>query len=484
MAVDVLRQLRNAIIAGESVSIDNSSVIINGSTRLDRKAATNFKSLYGRGANYTLEAVYFQYHFRDLPYDQYFQSCRNEQVQHVIMIDKKDLLAYLVGAIDTCPELVSSDDGPPDVIRSSSSTAAPTHLSNPTASSSVPLAKPVSSAPKISPEGAKSFSVNEDDAPNFSKYRRRVRDQRSIDSVLMVKDWDFSSLREKLAQHVTTAKKSKPPGDASQASKANSFDPRGDRYTSNEDRFWRENLGSEFHELGIDMSGSFKAKPSDVASAQQPNSTARSRDDRNRGPARDANRGRERADAHKATSAKDAPPKRQKIDPKRATPIIMVPSGLTSLICSANALEFFQNGHYMSEEEMRKDMSKVSQIARASMIRKPGGNCSAAEYHIVSNPNRLNADEWRQVVAVVSTGQRWQFQSWPIFEGSALTLFRKVQGIYFHYDDVVPSSEVESWALKTLSISREKRHTDSQVQAQFWNCIDSFIAKNRLPLRY
>lgn len=493
MGVDVLRQLRNAIVAGDTISIDSSSVIINGSMRLDRKASTNFKSLYGRGANYSLEAVYFQYHFRDLPYDQYFQSCRNEQVQHVIMIDKKDLLAYLVGAIDTCPELVSPDDDPSDIPRSSSNTAAVAHPSDPSVSSSTAHAKPISTAPKATSKGAKSSPLNEDDTPNFSKYRHRVRDQRSIDSVLMVKDWDFSSLREKLSQHVASAKKSKPSGDASQSSKPNSFDPRGDRYTSNEDRFWRENLGSEFHELGIDMSGSFKAKPSDVAPAQPSNSTARprddrsrgpTRDDRNRGPVRDTNRGRESTDASQTSAAKDAAPKRQKIDPKRATPIIMVPSGLTSLICSANALEFFQNGHFMSEEEMRKDMSKVSQTARASMIRKPGGNCSAAEYHIVSNPNRLNADEWRQVVAVVSTGQRWQFQSWPIFEGSALTLFRKVQGIYFHFDDVVPSNEVESWALKKLSISREKRHTDSQVQAQFWNCVDSFIARNRLPLRY
>lgn len=483
MAVDVLRQLRNAIIAGDSISIDDSSVIINDTTRLDRKAATNFKSLYGRGANYSLEAVYFQYHFRDLPYDQYFQSCRNEQVQHVIMIDKKDLLAYLVGAIDTCPELVSSDNGASDVPHSSATAPVPPRPFNSSLSSSVANVESISPTPKLSHDTKRS-PTHEDDSQTFSKYRRRVRDQRSIDSVLMVKDWDFSSLREKLAQHVTTAKKARPSGDASRSSKPNNFDPRGDRYTSNEDRFWRENLGSEFHELGIDMSGSFKAKPTDVAPAPPSSSTARPRDDRNRAPDRDAGRARERTDAGRTAAPKDPPPKRQKIDPKHATPIIMVPSGFSSLICSANALEFLQNGHFMSEEEMRKDKSKVCQTARASLIRKPGGNCSAAEYHIVSNPNRLNGDEWDQVVAVVSSGQRWQFQSWPIFEGSALTLFRKVQGFYFHYDDVIPSGEVESWALKTLTLSREKRHSDSQVQAQFWTSVDSFIARKRLPLRY
>lgn len=493
MVLDVLHQLRDAIVGGENISINDTSIVVNENTLLDRKSTTNFKSLRGRGTNYTLEAVYFQYQLRDLPYDQYFQSCRDEQVPHVIVIDKKDLLAYLTGAIDTCPGLVTSDDGPTDLPHPSSLPAAA--VSRPP--NSFPIlpdtsAASLSTTPKITSAVSKPPLPTENDEQLFSTHRRRVRDQRSIDSVLMVKDWDFSSLREKLSQHVATVKKAKPdnqpPKPSTSKPNTNTFDPRGDRYTSNEDRFWRENLGSEFHELGIDMSGSFKAKPSEGASgppSNQPASNAtRSRVDPGPVADRNQNQNRERSDVRRPSAVGEVPSKRTKIDPKNAIPIIMVPSGLTSLICSANALEFLRNGHFMSEEEMRRDKSKVCQTARATLLRKPGGNCSSAEYHIVSNPNRLNGEEWRQVVAVICSGQRWQFQSWPIYEGSATALFRNIQGFYFHYDDVNPTGEVESWPVKKLSISREKRHTDSQVQSQFWSSFDSFMVKKQSQLRY
>lgn len=478
-----LQQLRRAIIAGESVEIDDTSIILNKTIRLDRKARTNFCSLHGRGAEYTLDVLYFQYHFRDLPYNDYFQASHKQGVQHVIVIDKKDVLAYLTGKVSTCPGITSNQNA---VAPSSDSAHRPTMAAHDldsrsrlsTSSLDNEGRKRMSTA-RQSPTATEGNQDGDVDTAMFASNHLRVRDQRSIDSVLMLKDWDFANLREKLVKHVSDIRKGKPVGESAPSQRksgtvpkgsANVYDPRGDRYTNNEERVWRENLGSDFQELGIDMSGSFKAKPSSngaVPEAIPPQDRTRNRMSDSRRP-----------------SMKQAPAKRQKLDPSKAIPIIIVPTDMASLLIGGNAIEMLQNMRFMSHDEMRKNKIPISQPARLTMYRKPGGNCSCAQYHVVTNPSRMMDEEWDQVVAVVCSGSKWQFQNWPIFKNSTVDLFRRVQGFYFHYDDVNPTGDVEQWAVKKLTVSREKRHMDGQLHSLFWNSVDSFIARNRLPLRY
>lgn len=478
-----LLQLRKAIVAENSIAIDKTSIIINDTIHLDRKALTNFSSLHGRGDLYSLEAVYFQYHFRDLVYNAYVQASQKEGAPHVILIDKRDILAYLTGRINTCPGIAD------DKAKAAPSTNPARQLSSSAIDSEGGSRPPIAStaeqdlkssaAARLSPSAADGGGDSGSNDGTFASNRLRVRDQRSVDSVLMLRDWDFSSLRDKLGKHVTATKKGKPTGEAPSSQRKSSsghnasaaFDPRGDRYTNNEGRFWRENMGSDFHELGIDMSGSFKAKPTSNGTAPPPSSQA---------PARSHDRS---ADMRRPPT-KEVSSKRPKIDLRKAIPIIIVPSGMTSLVCSGNAIEMLQNSRFMSQDEMRKNKVPSTQPARLTMMRKPGGNCSLAQYHVITNPSRMETHEWDQVVAVVCSGTKWQFQNWPIFKNSTFDLFRKVQGFYFHYDDVAPVGDVEKWAIKKLTVSREKRHTDGQVHSLFWNNVDAFIARNRMPLRY
>lgn len=453
MASD-LEELRRAIIAGEKITTDSTSIIIGDRIRLRRTAPTVFHSMRGRGDAYLVESIYFQLKFKDLHYNDYIQACRREGVAHVTVLDKKDLLAYLTGEIDTCASIVSKPSDP------STPRARSVNASSAT--------QPAAEAPSrhhVERDAKRDASTVGDDTSSFSANRMRDRDQRSLDSVLMVPEWDFSALREKLAQHVANAKvgKNSSVGNGSKGT-APAYDPRGDRYTSNEDRFWRENLGSEFHELGIDMSGSFKAKPS-TADGQ---STEKRRD---------------RPESHRA-SIKETPTKRKRVDPKELVPIIIVPQG-SSLIYSGNAVEFFQNGRFVSHEELQKsNVATMLGASRSTAMRTPGGNCSRAEYLIVSNPNRLTNSEWERVVAVVCSGQEWQFKNWPINERGVQDLFRNIQGFYFHYEDSNPSGDVNSWAIKKLALSRNRRHTDGQVQVQFWNALDAFLRRKGKQLRY
>lgn len=448
-----LEELRRAIIAGERLDIDDSFVRIGEDIQLKRSLPTDFHSMRGRGDAYLLESIFFQFKFRNLPYNDYVQACRQEGVAHVTPLDKKDLLAYLKGEIATCASIVSKPSSAVAKVK------AEKHTSAIRASAKEPGKRPEDVDAK-----RKSSEIDKDES-SYAALRQRDRDQRTLDSVLMAADWDFSSLREKLAQHISSAKSGRANGSENNAKPATTYDPRGDRYTSNEDRFWRENLGSEFHELGIDMSGSFKAKPSSGAN----------------GPPSDKKR--EKPDARRSSSSGTRSAKRQRVDPKELVPIIIVPQS-TTLISARNIVEFLQHGRFISAEELKKNQVSSIPASRLDMYRIPGGNCSRARYDIVTNTNRLVDSEWERVVAVICSGQEWQFKKWEIYKENVQDLFRRVQGFYFHYDDDAPPKNVESWAVKKLKLSRGQRHTDGQAKFQFWNALDAFMRRKGKELRY
>lgn len=448
-----LEELRRAITSGQPVDVDDSHLLIGKDIRLDRSTPTDFHSMRGRGVAYQLEAIFFQYKYRDLQYNDYVEACRKEGVAHVTPLDKRDLVAYLKGDISTCASIVSKPSNASARLKTDRHTTS-AHAS------SIDLAR------SGDHHGVRKVtSETEKDVSFYTSQRKRHRDQRALDSVLMVPEWDFSTLRDKLSQHVSKAKGGKANGRENGSKPSTTYDPRGDRYTSNEDRFWRENLGSEFHELGIDMGGSFKAKPSNA-----PNNPS-------------SEKKREKPDSRRSSFSGPSGSKRHRIDPKELVPIIIVPQS-TTLICAGNIVEFLQNGRFLSAEELKKN--KVSSIAasRLEIYRVPGGNCSRAKYDIVANTSRLVASEWERVVAVVCSGQEWQFKKWEIYKGGVQKLFRNVQGFYFHYDDDAPTGNVDSWAIKTLKLSRSQRHTDGQTQFQFWNTLDAFMRRKGKALRY
>lgn len=451
-----LAELRRAIIAKEEIDVDGTSVIIGSSVHLNRSEPTNFHSMRGRGDPYLLEAIFFQFKFRDMPYNDYVQACRRERVAHVTPLDKKDLIAYLTGEISTCASIVSKSSDSPVLL------AKPEKV--PASSSKVGEVDDVKQ--KHERGARRSGSEVDGERLSYASQRKRDREQRALDSVLMVAELDFSTLREKVSQYLTNAKAGKTKKTENGSKPQPAYDPRGDRYTNNEGRFWRENLGGEFQELGIDMSGSFKAKPTaneDKKPVEKP---------------------REKRDSHPGAT-KEPLPKRPRVDLKELVPIIIVPAGST-LIFAGNAVDFFQHGRFLSMDELKKRKSTLGTVgvSRATAMRTPGGNCSRAEYLIVSNPNRLTVDEWDRVVAVVLSGQEWQFKNWPINDKGTQELFRRIQGFYFHYDDVSTTGNIEAWAVKKLSLSRSRRHTDGQVLVQFWNTLDTFLRRKSKHLRY
>ena len=465
MAATALHQLRDAIKNGDPIELDGGSIVL-GSIRLEPSQPTNFHSMRGRGDAYTLNEVYTQWRYRSMAYQDYISECSRSGVQHVNPIDKRDLVAYLSGEINACAGLVA---------------ATPTTVDK--------QEGPEPKKRKL--DGPKPITV---------AARRQPREQRAIDAVLMVADWDFTTIREKLGRSLENAKKSKQiittngPGTSGSASvgatKPATFDPRGDRYTNNPDRSWREYMGNEFQEFGINPMGSFASAPKKSQNSKAPatqNGATKSAPAPKPLPAPQQSSASRRHSERRYSESKRSTP----VEPSELRPILIVPGPGTSLVNLSNVKEFFEKGHFVTEEELRKQGVAPDFSGRIKANRTPGGNCSSANYLLVSNVARLTDSEWERVVGVVCTGKTYQFKHWKWAKGNktssgvdVVNCLHRVQGFYFHYDDIKPDATAASWAVKLIPISRSKRYQDGYAQRQFFDAIDSFVRRHSKPVRY
>lgn len=120
---------------------------------------------------------------------------------------------------------------------------------------------------------------------------------------------------------------------------------------------------------------------------------------------------------------------RQKKRPS-TTPIIIVPSSAQSLITTLNATDILQELRFVSNEEKRvsgtkKETDLLIQRVKTTRLTVP--------YRIVDNPLRLQADDWRRVVAVFVHGPAWQFKGWPVYGGNPVDIFSHSVYLYIYF---------------------------------------------------
>lgn len=113
----------------------------------------------------------------------------------------------------------------------------------------------------------------------------------------------------------------------------------------------------------------------------------------------------------------------------------------------------------------------------------------------MSNPSRLSPADWTRVLAVVVTGEEWQFSGWPMVAGplrgagkavgaGVLDALRSVLGVYFHYADEPIRGGVAAWPVTRLPLAREKRHEDPRVVEAFWRAVDEWARAKAPHLEY
>jgi parafibromin len=152
------------------------------------------------------------------------------------------------------------------------------------------------------------------------------------------------------------------------------------------------------------------------------------------------------------------------------TPIIIVPSALTSCITTINAAEFFERGVFVPVDEKMKAGGKREQELSIYRVLP---DKRTVKFKVIDNPRLLRSQDWDRVVAVFALGQAWQFKDWKW--SNPVELFRNTLGVHLTMDDRAVDTLIQSWNCKILKVYRFKRHMDAEAANEFWALLDDFI---------
>jgi len=111
-----LRLLREQLIAGKPVAVEGDDVVLRDASgaelkRLDKHSATAFHSKK-LDKSYDLLAVLTCLTHASLSFSDYVLKCREEKAAMVSTVDKKELLAYLKGDIDSSAQILDASGKP------------------------------------------------------------------------------------------------------------------------------------------------------------------------------------------------------------------------------------------------------------------------------------------------------------------------------------------------------------------------------------
>ncbi|KAI8147021.1 RNA pol II accessory factor, Cdc73 family-domain-containing protein [Fennellomyces sp. T-0311] len=101
-AGEVVTNIADAV----SVSFDDNS--------FPRETATNFRKSDSTDTYYTLDTLIFLVQNSHLDTSAYFKECRSKNIEHVSIIDKKKVMDYLTGKVDTQPNIVNEKESTTD----------------------------------------------------------------------------------------------------------------------------------------------------------------------------------------------------------------------------------------------------------------------------------------------------------------------------------------------------------------------------------
>ncbi|KAH8114241.1 RNA polymerase II-associated protein [Phellopilus nigrolimitatus] len=198
-----------------------------------------------------------------------------------------------------------------------------------------------------------------------------------------------------------------------------------------------------------------------------------------------------------AASKSDA--KSQLRKARNMQPIIMISSSPTSLITMYNVRRFLQEASFDNPSDARaraiaegntrpEDVipiyRKRTHIDTSGQERETSG-----KYVVVDGVEALakfGTDAWDRVVAVLTTGQAWQFK--PYKWNEPKTLFHHVKGFYVSWANDPPNTKITDWNVTELKarppsaqplIDQHRRHVDKSVVASFWKTLDAWTLANK-----
>ncbi|CAO1631267.1 unnamed protein product [Parajaminaea phylloscopi] len=175
---------------------------------------------------------------------------------------------------------------------------------------------------------------------------------------------------------------------------------------------------------------------------------------------------------------------------RRLDPIIILPSSPSSLLNLSNIKRLLEEGHFDAPSSANGGLAPLGGSNEVVVINRPKGGrflavdsldaltrLGASRGAVAGSPD---ADPWKRVVCVITTGQEWQFRGYRWEEGREL--FRHVFGAYARFSNQNKDENIKDWNVLDLQIDPSRRHHDAQLSAFFWRQLETWVQRKRPDL--
>ncbi|KAJ0400118.1 hypothetical protein P43SY_009921 [Pythium insidiosum] len=407
----VLSSLRAHVIKGRNVEVDNDELVFldaNGQP-LERVPKHTLTAYHSKSAKkpYDLLAVWTCYKYAALTFSEYVNKCRAEKAALVSTVDKKELIAYLKGDIETSAQILDSGG------------AAATGSHDAAAATA-----------KRSASDGREAAASQDDAAAASAKKRR--------------------LAEAPAHRSKDHHKARP-------------EPKGE---GGDDRAvdleFKRVLEKEYtHRNRTTVLNATKKGFDHVLKAVE---TA------NAETKEKIEKASKAALLAPTTARKEVVPLSKLVQTKiHGTPIIVVPAGFSDLLTMLNVKDFLCEGVFVSNMQKKSEGCRKAQSV--TITHEEDGETYT--FNIVDNVSRFKDKDWRCVVAVIVSGQTWQFKGWKW--KFPVEVFKKVCGVHVYTQGSQLSNEIKQWDVRILMIHPDKRHLDKVAAKEFWRHLFEFL---------
>jgi parafibromin len=145
----------------------------------------------------------------------------------------------------------------------------------------------------------------------------------------------------------------------------------------------------------------------------------------------------------------------------------------------SNIKSFLESGIYTPPESSISTSSSSATLLHISRVLPSIDPVRPIRFIIVDTPEQFKPEYWSRVVAVFTTGQKWQFKSYKWQDPAEL--FNKTMGVYVGWRGEHIPQEVKGWGRGVLSSSLEKwnagagtsaRWRDREVVEAIWKGIE------------
>eukprot|EP00249_Psilotum_nudum_P016057 c25638_g1_i2 orf=215-1624(+) len=437
----------------------------------DYRFPCNIETAYRskQGNLYTLDSLVFFVKNTLMKHTEYMQQARSLKLHTVTFTDRKPLLDYLEGRVQTtdaiellppaAPLLPSRDERERATVRQTEDV----EEYKPDDPSYGPSKRLRLDADAVEGE----YIGKEIDTSRLVNFiRERERPIRDRDTILLCHNKDFRGILTMLTKREEEKRKSdEQQKDTEKMVDVSILAPNtSNRYANVEEKtFWKEHLGTDAaEELGIDPTQSYITGFTKQKDAAKP----------------------AKLDVHihrPVLQSSQRPPVSLSSQKARleGPPIILVPSAFQTMLNTYNAKDFLEDGVYCPPDQKAKIVLKKPDLVT---IQRKMGRDTPVKYEVRDKPTVLSPKDWDRVVAVFVLGKEWQFKDWPF--KSHVEIFDKIMGIFLRFeDDSVESAKVvKQWNVKIISLSKHKRHQDKTAVLEFWDRLDAFVRSRRMNL--